>query len=200
MIPSGWIVITVMIPWQTSGQHFNLSNPLVYDQILAKLMQWMQYSTGNICTYPYNPSPSQHCSPLALWFLYVVTGWAGRFPAQLPGSATSSVTEHCSSAAAVTPEGTWHRTLPPQSPLWPSEKGSQAAAVARSPAAWRCPGIPGTGRLVSQKTMSQASGKYTCGIYFCLLQRPGLPLCLRKVIKAEVGEIGANVMKKKLFL
>lgn len=119
------------------------------------------------------------CLPLALWFLSVVTGSAGHFLAQLPDSATSLVSEHCSSAAGGTPGGTWHQTLPPQSLPWPQEKGSHAAAVAQSPAAWRCPGIPGTGRLEGQKKIG-THGEFLafckCLDYHCALMPNALTL------------------------
>lgn len=94
----------------------------------------------------------QSSLPLAWWLLSVVTGLASHCPARPPGSATGWESESCFWAAAAAPEG---RRL--QSPLLsslpcPRRTGSHAAAAARFPAAWKCPCIPGTGRLEEKKT------------------------------------------------
>lgn len=92
----------------------------------------------------------KHCPPLAWWLLFVAASVEGCCSGQLPGSATSSESERCFWAAAVSWGGR-RRTLPLQSPTWPREKGSHAVGAAQSRAVWRCPGTPGTGMLAVER-------------------------------------------------
>lgn len=96
-------------------------------------------------------SHSQWHSPPALLSPSVTTLPAGHFAAQLPGSATDSESARCSSAAAAPPEWKWWWILAPRPHSWNQEEGCLAAASARSPAAWTCLGIPGTGTLEDWK-------------------------------------------------
>lgn len=92
-----------------------------------------------------------HCPPLALWLLFVAASLKGRCSVQPPGFATSSESERCFWAVAGLWGGRQQWTLPAQFPTWPQEKGAPAAGAAQSPAAWRCPGIPGIGILVVKR-------------------------------------------------
>lgn len=108
-----------------------------------------------------------HCPPLALWFLFAAAPLEGCCSGQPPGSATSLESECCFWAAAVSWGKRQQWTLPLQFSRWPQEKGSHAAGAAQSPAALRCPGIPGTGILVvKRKKLWKMSRFYLKIAYF----------------------------------